>query len=691
MERLGRLIEGRPRQVVAAAVAAVAVAVGLGAGAAAKLDPFGVDDPATESVVADGRLEHAGFREPDVVVLVRGADPRTTAGRARVLGVERRLRRDDDVASVAGYLETRSPDFLSRAGDATYLAVGLRPLDDRERQDAAARLSERLADDAGVVVGGAAAAERALNEQVEHDLRTAELYAFPLLFLLSLFFFRSVVAALLPLLLGGFAIVGALAVLRIASTFTSVSIFALNVATGIGLGLAVDYSLFVVSRFREEAARSGHGAEALRRTLATAGRTVLFSSLTVAASLASLLVFPQRFLYSMAIGGAAAALLAALASLTLLPALLLLLGPRVDALSPRVLRRRGERDARPARSGAWYRLARLVGRRPGAVAAVTVVALVGLGLPSLGLRFTAADTQVLPASADARAVDTALQREFPPHRTTPIRLVASGAGEARRAALAAASQDGVAAVRPPRMLGDGVGHVDVIPTGAPLSTETKELVRRLRALPGDTAVTGTTAHYLDMQESLGEHLPYALLIVLAVTVALLFAMSGSLVLPLIQIAMNVLGLAAMYGVLVALFQHGVLASEPGLEAPQLLLLFATAFGLSTDYGVFLFARMKELRDGGLATADAVAVGIERTGRLVTAAALLFAVAFGAFLSSKIVLVQELGVGTATAVLVDASIVRALLVPALVHLLGGATWWAPRPLRRLHARLRLGEA
>ncbi len=503
---------------------------------------------------------------------------------------------------------------------------------------------------------------------------------------------------MLPLLVGGLAIVGTFLTLRLASDVTSISIFALNVATGLGLGLAIDYSLFIVSRYREEVARTGPGLEAMRRTLATAGRTVLFSSLTVAGALASLLVFPQRFLYSMGIAGFFVALIAAAISLTLLPAVLTLLGRRINALAPAFLARRADRDARPAHEGFWYRLAQLVMRFPGRIATSAAVLLIALGLPFLGIKFTSVDAQVLPTSASARQVDDTLRTQFPPYRDTPITLALSGnAQHAARIANIAAHQPGVATVRSPLKLASGNYAVNVISSAKPLSDPSQQLVRDLRSLDGNVLVTGTTAHYLDLQHSLGKHLPLALAIVAVLTITVLFAMTGSLILPLKQLLMNALGLSAMFGILVWVFQDGRLegllgyTSQGGLEAPQLLLLFAVVFGLSTDYGVFLLARIKEARDGGYSDSEAVAVGLERTGRIVTAAALLFAVAFGAFLTSKVIITKELGLGTAAAVLIDATIIRALLVPALMRLLGRWNWWAPRPLRRLHARIRLSEA
>jgi uncharacterized membrane protein YdfJ with MMPL/SSD domain len=698
LERLARLADRRARWIVAAAAGFFAVSAALGAGVGGRLDPFGVDDPATESVRADERLEAAGFRETGLVVLVDGVDPRSADGRARIAAVTRTLERDPDVATVASFLTTGSADFVSRSGDATYLAVGLEPTDDRTRHDVAERVADELADEPGVTIGGAALAEQQLNTQVERDLRTAELYAFPLLLLLSLLFFRSLVAALLPLVVGVLAIIGTFLTLRVASEIGSISIFALNVATALGLGLAIDYSLFVVSRYREEIARTGPGLDALRRTLATAGRTVFFSALTVAGALASLLVFPQRFLYSMGIAGFFVALIAAAIALTVLPAILALLGSRVNALAPSFLARRAEREARPAREGFWYRLARLVMRFPGRTALAAATLLVALGLPFLDVRYTFVDAQLLPESASARRVDDALRSDFPPYRDTPITLaIEGGAGEADRVAAAAAHVPDVAAVRRPLELAGGLHMVDVVSEDDPLSDRSQALVHELRALDGGTLVTGTTAHYLDLQASLGSHLPLAVGLVVALTVVLLFAMTGSLVLPFLQIAMNGLSLAAMFGILVLVFQDGRLegvlgyTSQGGLEAPQLLLLFATIFGLSTDYGVFLLSRIKEAVDGGMSGSEAVAAGVERTGRIVSAAALLFAVAFGAFLTSDIVITKELGLASAVGVLIDATIVRALLVPALLRMLGDRSWWAPTPLRRLHARVRLGEA
>jgi uncharacterized membrane protein YdfJ with MMPL/SSD domain len=697
-DRLARLATDHGRLVAIAAVLFFLAAGAIGGSVADRLDPYGADDPDTETVIADQRLEEAGYRSTGVVVLVEGIDVRSPVGRERIEGLAATVAEDPDVQEVAGFYTTRSDAFLSRDGDSTYLAVGLTPTGDDETQEAGERIADALAGEPGVTVGGGAVAQAQVNEQVEQDLRTAELYAFPLLFVLSLLFFRSLVAAALPLLVGGLAIVGTFLVLRVASEAVSVSIFALNLVTGLGLGLAIDYSLFIVSRYREEIARSGPGLEAMRRTMATAGRTVLFSSLTVAGALAALMVFPQRFLYSMGLGGSLVAPIAAAIALIVLPAILALLGTRVNSLAPKFLQRRAESETRPTTSGFWYRLSRAVMRVPALIAVASAAFLIALGIPFFQIEFTSVDAQVLPGSASARQVDDALRAEFPPFHDSPVQLAVSGGPrEAERVAALAADVEGASAVNPPRALDGGVSVVEVVSSDAPLSERSQDLVADLRELPGDVLVTGFTADYVDLQASLLDHLPLVLSIVAVVTFVVLFLFTGSVVLPLKQILMNFLGLSAVFGLLVLVFQDGRLeglldyTSQGGLESTQPLLLFATVFGLSTDYGVFLLSRIKEARDAGASDTESVAIGLERTGRIVTAAAVLFAVAIGAFATSQVIFIKELGLGTALAVLIDATIIRALLVPSLMALLGRWNWWAPRPLRRLHARFGLSEA
>ena len=702
MKRLAALTYFRRRWIVIGAVAFFAVAGALGSSVADKLDPYGADDPNSESVIATQRLEDAGFRSTGVVVLFEGAPVQSRNTRVRIERVAARLRRDPEVARVTGFYDTGSKAFVSRDGDATYLAVALTPTDDKGWQDAGERINDQLSGEPGVKVGGPALANQQVNQQVEEDLRKAEMLAFPLLFLLSLLFFRSLVAAALPLLIGGLAIVGTFFTLRLASEVGSISIFALNLTTGLGLGLAIDYSLFIVSRYREEIARSGPGFPAIRRTMATAGRTVLFSSLTVAAALASLLVFPQRFLYSMGLGGSLVALLAAAVALLVLPALLALLGERVNALSPPFLRRRADRESRPIKDGFWYRLAHWEMRRPVGVATLSAVALLALGIPFLGLKFTFVDAQILPKDLSARQVDDVLRSDFPPFHDTPIRVLLEGGStaSAQQVARELSRTDGINAVNPPQRLPNGDQMIEAVSDSPYISERSRDTVREIRHLSPpagtDLLVTGATADFLDFQESLKQHLPIAVSIIVIATLIILFLMTGSVVLPVKQLLMNALNLTAVFGILVYVFQDGRLqgfldyTSQGALEQTMPILLFAVAFGLSTDYGVFLLSRIKEARDAGAGERECVAIGLERTGRIVTAAALLFAVAIGAFATSEIIFIKENGVGTALAVLLDALVIRTFLVPSLMAILGRWNWWAPKPLRWLYHRIGMSE-
>ena len=701
-DSLARLANGRARRVGLFAIVFFLLAGALGGSVADRLDPYGAEDPDTETVKAMDRLEEAGLRVPAVIAVVEDAPVADPATRQRVVALEHQVRERPDVTSVTGNYNTRSPAFVSRDGRSTYFAVALKATGDKELQESGADIAEQLADEPGVVVGGFAVSTEQVNKQVEEDLKKAEMIAFPLLFLLSLLFFRSLVAALLPLMIGGLAIIGTFLILRVASEFASISIFALNLTTALGLGLAIDYSLFIVSRYREEIAKSGPGLEAMKRVLATSGRTVFFSSLTVAAAMASLLVFPQRFLYSMGLGGALVALFAALISLTVLPAVLTLLGNRVNAGAPKFLQRRAEADARQTQEGFWYRLSRFVMRRPIPVATLSALFLIVLGLPFLQIKFNTVDPTVLPESASARVAYDDISEEFPPYHDTPIWVDVEGGGPEAAARFAAQVRkiEGVASVPPPQRLSPEVTAVQVVsanPFVSDASQETVKAIRNLEAPAGTTVlVGGATADFIDFQGSLAEHLPIALAIVIVSTLVILFLMTGSVVLPIKSLIMSFLNLCAVFGLLVLIFQDGRLEgfldySSPGaIEQTMPILLFAVAFGLSTDYAVFLLSRIKEARDNGASESESVAVGLERTGRIVTAAALLFAVAMGAFATSEIIFIKENGVGTALAVLIDASIIRALLVPSLMELLGKWNWWAPAPLRKLHERWGVSE-
>jgi RND superfamily putative drug exporter len=708
LSAIARLVTSQPRRVLAATLVFLAVCVGFGAPVTGRLsvDPdIDFIDPGAESNITGKRLRAATGRglSPAILVLVASDGPvRSAAGQAKLRDVVGQIAADPGVAQTSSALNDRRPasPFVARDGRSSFVAVFVRSGADGE--ETGLRIDEQLGRVPGVKVGGLGVAAPAVGEQVSADLAKAEALAFPLLFVLALVVFRGAVAALLPLFVGLLTIMTTFLGLRLVNEATSMSIFALNLAIGLGLGLAIDYSLFILSRYREEMARDGPGREALTRTLRTAGRTVVFSSLTVAAAMLSLLVFPQRFLYSMAISGSLTALGAGIISLTALPALLMVLGPRVDALAPKRWRHREI----ATQSGFWYRLSHLVMRRPVLVAVTTATVLIVAGTPFLRIEFTGVDASVLPDSSEAKQVDTALRTDFPPGRASPLHLAVtaprSSQGQVRDYARRLATRDGVLAVDPPRFVGENTWLVSVVPAAGPLKKPTLDLVSAVRADRrgaggiGSVRVAGESARFVDQRAGLAHRLPLAIAFLAITTLVILFAMTGSVVLPLKALVMNVLGLSAAFGVLVFIFQDGRLEglldyrSQGGLEITQPLVLLAIAFGLSTDYGVFLLTRIKEARDAGASNEEAVAIGIQRTGRIVTAAALLLVVALGAFATSQIVFIKQLGVGTAAAVLIDATIVRALLVPALMKLLGERNWWAPAPLARLHARLRLGD-
>ncbi len=664
MDRLARLATAHPRRVLAVTVALAVVAAVLGLGVPARLGRASNDflPGDAQSVRAENAVEDASklSAAPQLLVLVQRPTP------ARLSRVAALVRSEPVFPALGPPLRSRD------RSEAVVSAFARGGISQQRWRKAAERVDGRLAQVPGTAVGGPAIAVVQVNHQVQRDLTRAEALAFPALFLIALFVFRSVVAALLPLVVGGLTILAALLLLRVLDAITPVSPYALNIVTGAGLGLAIDYSLLLVSRYREEMG----SPDAIRTTLRTAGRTIAFSSVTVGAAVATLAVFPLGFLRSMGIAGGLVGPLAGIIALTVLPALFALLGPRIDALS---VRRRPPQG--PADEGGWYRLAHAIMRRPVPVALAAATLLVVLGIPFLSMRFTGIDAGVLPPGASSRVVDETLRRDFAPAFTSPAFAVVRGDAEAaRRYAAAVHVLPGTARVRPPRRLAAGVWEVEAS-SGSPfLSDHSKRLVEGMRGLPGSGLVGGATAQFLDQKHSIGSSLPLALILLCLVTYALLYLATRSVLLPLKTLVMNFLTLTATFGVLVFVFQDGRLEGlldyrgQGALQLTLPVLLFAIAFGLATDYGVFLLTRIREGWDAGLPNREAVAVGLERTGRIVTAAALLFCIAVGAFATSGVVLVKEVGVGIALAVAIDASIVRVFLVPSLMAILGRWNWF-----------------
>jgi RND superfamily putative drug exporter len=682
-----------PRRTLALAAVALVLAGVVGAPVTSSLQPFSSEDPSSESVAARHAIEQATGIDPYFNLIALVFTPSGIAShsaRTEIARVEGILRKDPTVATVASYYHDRTGAMVSSNGRSTFVVGSLRAKPIQSQLAGARRVERQLSALPGVKLGGLAAFYAQGNDTAREDLITAELLAFPLLLLITLWVFRGVVAAMLPLLIGAVTIVGTFAILRLASEVTNVSIYALNIATALGLGLAVDYSLLIISRYREETALNGPGSVALRRTLSSAGRTVAISALTVAGVMSCLLVFAQPFLKSIGLGGILVAVLAGASALTILPAILSLLRWHINSLSPESWRRAAYRSAQPSSSGVWYRISRLVMRRPWWIALISVAALLSLSSPVLGLRVTQVDANDVPRSSSSRQVYNAIQQDYPLIDNSPIFLaVQAPVSTTSKAPLEQYVRQlqklpHVAAVEGPSRLDARMWQINVVPATAPLSPASQSLVANIRALRSSdhVLVGGESASLVDLKSSLGSDLPYALAILVMVTAFAVFLMTGSVVLPIKAVLISTLTITATFGAMVLVFQNGALegvldyTSSHALEASTLVLIFAMSFGLATDYGIFLFSRIREMRDQGAGDVEAVALGLERTGRIVTAAALILCIALASLMTAHHALVKEVGFGAALAVAIDVTAVRAMLLPALMRILGRRNWWSP---------------
>jgi RND superfamily putative drug exporter len=710
-EAWGRILFRRRRLVLLIAMVGVVAAALWGTGVFRSLQSSGGFAPPASQSQREASLAARAFGRDagDVVLLYTSAKQtvHSPAYKAAVTSSLARLPRSR-VTGVETYWSTGSPAFVSANGRVSYAVLELAGGSDTARvANFDAIKADFSARGLTVRAGGQVPTEAAINKQVSSDIGRAEAISLPVLLVLLVIIFGSLAAASLPLAIGGIGIIGSFTALRLLTLATPVSIYSINITTILGLGLAIDYGLFMVGRFREELHRQPTVEDAVARTVATAGRTVAVSGVTVAVALASLLLFPEVFLRSMGYGGVATVLVDMLAALTVLPALLGLLGPKVNALRVRkTVRRPSTENA----GGGWYRLARTVMRRPALFAATIVVILLALGSPFLRVTWGGTDARALPAAAEPRVVTQTLARDFPGNVTAPIEALVTfpgpvGASPAREAQLSAYATDlsrvnGVTGAQVTGVRGD-VARVDLRYRPDPLSASARQIVQRVRAVnpPAGASVDvgGQTAQLVDELASLSATVPWMALVMAAATFVLLFLAFGSVVLPLKAIAMNLLSLAATFGVVVWIFQEGHLSgllqfvSTGTLDPTMPILMLAIIFGLSMDYEVFLLSRIRERYDATGDNADAVASGLQRTGGVITSAALLLVIVIGAFSASGITFIKLMGVGMIVALIVDASIVRVLLVPATMRLLGRANWWAPRPLRRLYARYGIKEA
>jgi uncharacterized membrane protein YdfJ with MMPL/SSD domain len=706
--RIADLTWKHPKRVLAAVAAFAVLAVAIGHNVEHHLKAAGFTDSSSESERATALLDRAlGYNpNPAILLVVRAPgggrlDLRSPSVRREVGRLSRGMAKVEYVGRVVNPLhDPRAAELIARDGESLVIAGYLSTEDIEDKGGIASEEVEPLiaSSPLDVSMGGFAAGFNQTNDQTREDLTKAELIAFPLVALLLLFVFRGVVAAGIPLLIGGVSIVGTLLVLRIMSTFVDTSIFALNIATGLSLGLAVDYALLLVSRYREEIGRDGASREAHRRTVQTAGRTALFSGFTVAAAMAALVFMPQRFLYSMAVAGASVAVLSSVIAILVVPSMLALLGRRIDALSIR----RG--PAVSDTSDGWYRLARGVMRRPVAVAVASSALLLVAAAPLLWTTLTGPSAEAVPSGAPAHKAYKYLEAHYPRDVTEAVTVTVDGrAGDAQLAAYRRRIEavGGVVHGSPFSRASGRVAYANFGLSEPALHSGAQDSVRAIRALapPGAAAalVSGNTAGFIDQKQSLIEHAPLVVGIIALTTLVLLFLLTGSVLLPLKTLLMNSLTLGATLGILVLAFQAGWLDGPLGYSGPaaievtSLVFLFAVIFGLATDYAVLVMARIKERHDRGDSNEEAVATGIARTGRVITAAALAIALVFLAFSVSTVFFVKQIAIGMAFGVMIDATIVRALLVPSLMRLLGEWNWWAPAPLRRIYVRLGFSEA
>ena len=710
--RLASLSLGHPRSVLIAVVLVVLLSGVFGVSVAGKMNadhPFSASS--SQTVRVQNTIAHATgeLPGPQVLALITPPGGVHAAGTpALVAQVAAQLRQDPVVTRVITYYNTHDPNLVARDGSSTYVAAFFKNVNSGAQNSAASRLLDRVQKPPEVLLGGPAIINQQLGALVGKGIGMAEGLAFPILFILALFVFRGVVAALMPMFVGGVAVLTTFLILRIVNSFLPLSNFALSMVIGLGLGLAIDYSLFIVSRYREEMAKIGTERvdlnDALRHAMYKAGRTITYSACTVALALASLCLIPMPFMYSMGLGGAITAIVAVTVALIALPALLAVLGPRINALAPARWQRSAERVARGDHAGRWYRLSQWVMRRPALVAVCTAALLIVLGLPATGIKFTGVDATGVPKGQTSRTVADTIAARYPGDPSTDITALVQAPPSSRTQVSALASQlsslPGAVAqdTTPVQAVPGGYFTFSITPSSGALSTSTISLVKEIRAHRSPAVgVTGTTASFLDQKSTINSRLYLVAIVLCALTAIVLFLMTGSVVIPPKSLLMNFLSLSAAFGIMVLIFQDGHLEGLLGFQSlhaidlSQPVLIFAIAFGLASDYGVMLLSRIKEAYDSGLSNREAVAVGLERTGRIVTQAAILFCVAIGAFATSSIVFIKEVGVGTAVAVILDATLIRALLVPSLMALLGDRNWWAPAPLRRLHARIGLSEA
>jgi putative drug exporter of the RND superfamily len=730
VRRLALFVVHRRWVVIVIAALFLPIAAIIGGGVAQKLTVGGLEDPSSESARTAAEIEHrfANAGQSDFVVLVTARDGNVDAAdvQAAGLALTKQLGAEQGIISASSYWSVGNLGPLKSDNGKQALIFGSVKGGLDKKVNVAEALTDKYTTETAIIttaVTGRAEIARQVSKQAEKDLQRSEMLTAPIIFLALIAVFGGVVAALLPLSVGVLAVVGTLVILTILVSLTEVSVFALNLTTGLGFGLAIDYSLFIVSRYREELAGGASTNVAVGRTMQTAGRTVAFSAATVMISLLALLLFPVTYLRSFAYAGVAVVLLAAIASVIVLPAILAVLGQRVESL--RVFKVKP-----PSEDGFWGHQAGRVMKHPIPYAIGVSAILVGLAIPFFNFNPGLIDDRVVPEEVSSRAATDQIRENFVSREADALQVLAPTANLKTDAAALDAfakklvvlpgvsrvdggngfylpSENGtVAVVPPPSGLGDrfhpdagGDGTwLSVVPSIEPHSAAGERLVKDIRATnaPFTFTVAGTSAVLVDTKQSVLDVLPWTLGLIALATFVLLFLMTGSLLVPVKALLLNVLSLTATFGAMVWIFQEGHFSDQLGftptgtIDVFTPILMFCIAFGLSMDYEVFLLSRIKEEYDLNRDNERAVRVGLQKTGRIVTAAALLLTIVFVGIATSKVSIVQLFGVGLSLAVLVDAFLIRATLVPAFMRLAGRANWWSPRWLRRWHLRYGIWE-
>jgi len=693
-EKLGHSIARRSKAIFLLSVALVLLFGTIGTQVFSRFDSGGYSDPSSDSAKVFDYLEETfGVKDPAVVMTLESksgsVDDETTVAAATAL--ENQIRSEVSAESVLSYWSAgRNPAFKSTDGTAAYIFVYLRSDDFTEIDSLGGYYQDRYEgefENQRIRVAGGAIFANSINSRIQDDLKISEAISIPLTFIMLVLVFGAFVASAMPLVIGVTAILGTFFGLYLLTLVTDVSVFALNLTTGLGLGLGIDYALLIVNRFREELGRGVGREDAIVNTMKSAGKTVFYSGLTVVLTLISLAFFPMNFLKSMGYAGAIVVALAVVGALLPLPALLMLLGEKVNK---GVVRKSG---LAPKEDGGWARLSRFVMRRPIPVVAFSLLVLGLMIAPVSNVKFSQVDSRVLPASDPAYQASAFIQEKFPGQEGNPIEIIFPNGGNQIEAVNVYATKlsqvENIVRVGTPDVKGEAVRLV-AVHSMAPRTPEAQDLINRIRDIdsPIQVLVGGIAADYADTQDGIAETLPWVFLWIAITVLVLLFLFTGSVLLPIKAIILNVASLAATIGVLTLIFIEGYFTFLVGdfiptgaLDTSTLVLIAVVAFGLSMDYEVFLLSRIKEEHDAGKSNVDSVALGLQKSARIITAAAFILAIVFAAFIISGVTSIKSMGFGIAFAILLDATLIRALLVPALMRLFGDRNWWAPKSLRR----------